>query len=51
MMKKYQLILFKYLRTEKTINIEMFKTGEKLMDPVKLTRNKKNLIVFDDAVN
>ena len=41
----------KYSRTEKTLNIEMFKTEEKLMDPVKLPRNKKNLIVFDDAVN
>ena len=29
----------------------MFKNSDKLMDPIKLPRNKKNLIVFDDAVN
>jgi len=38
-------------RTDNTITIEMFKKCDKLMDPSKLPRNKKNLIVFDDAVN
>ena len=34
-----------------TVKIEMFKNSDRLMDSIKLFKNKKNLIVFDDSVN